>query len=153
MKNYFSTKELVPRQLYALIGEQSRKLIDNRIVGTMNVLREWSGHPITINSEAAGRNESGFRTSDCKHYSPTSMHSVGKAIDSVSRHNTPKQFHLEILNNPRKYPHVSFIELDVSWLHIDCRDRTTDEHVRLWSPTRGFVSVPDYLKELEKEGV
>lgn len=151
MQNFFSTKELVPPKVYELLGEISRKLMNPKIVDMQNLLRAWAGSPMFVNSPAMNRTESGLRTPDCKNYSPTSQHSDGNAIDSVCLKKTPKEFHLHILENLDKYPHITFIEIDVTWLHIDCRVNSDGARIKLWSPKRGFVSVSDYIKELKGE--
>lgn len=146
--NYFNTDELVPPEVYALLGEHSRKLIDPRIVDMLNKLREWANCPIYVNNAARGRSESGLRIPTSKYYSPTSQHSVGKALDSVCDQISAKEFHKEILKNLDMYPDIRFIEIDVNWLHIDCRDNPDDTRMKLWSPTRGYVAIATYLHEI-----
>ncbi len=147
MRNYFTTKELVPPEVFKQRGESARQLMDSRIIDSMNQLRDWIGKPMIVNSEKLGRVASGLRVPSSPHYSPTSQHSKGKAIDSICHGVAPQVFHKEILENPGKYPHIRFIEIDVGWLHIDCRGNEGDE-CRVWSPKRGFVPVVDYLKEI-----
>jgi len=60
----------------------------------------------------------------------------------------PVEFHRQILKNLDKYIHIRFIEIDITWLHIDCRDNLGGERIKLWSPVRGFVSLDAYLKEI-----
>jgi hypothetical protein len=47
-----------------------------------------------------------------------------------------------ILGNRKLFPGITFLEVDISWLHIDCRN----DDFTLWSPKRGFVSIENYLK-------
>lgn len=145
MKNYFLTKELVPKHVYAERGEKARELMDERIIGMMNLLRDWGGKPMTVNG--SGRNWSGYRTKECPEYSLYSQHNFGRAVDSVCSIK-PIEFHRQILKNLDKYIHVRFIEIDISWLHIDCRDNLDGDRVKLWSPVRGFVSLDAYIKEI-----
>lgn len=145
MKNYFTTKELVPEHIFKARGESARELMDNRIIEMMNKLREWCGVPMTVNGK--GRNWSGYRTKECPEWTAYSQHNFGRAIDSVCSIE-PKKFHKEILQNLVNYPYIRFIEIDITWLHIDCRDNLGGDRVLLWSPKRGFVPIDKYLKEI-----
>ena len=149
--NYFRAYELVDRKTYEERGEASIELIDKGILHDLNLLRAWAGKPMTVNNWYLGgkRQCSGFRTQESKYYRPFSQHSFGRAIDAISRHHKPQDFHKEIILNKEKYKNISFIEIDISWLHIDSRINKCGSELVLWSPLRGYVNVDSYKKELE----
>jgi hypothetical protein len=80
---------------------------------------------MVINSYKWGgdRGWSGLRTKNSKYYSPTSQHSLGKAIDAVFSKYDVEEVRQYILDNQEEFPHIGGVELGVSWLHIDTRPR------------------------------
>lgn len=147
LPNYFTTQELVPKQIYQLRGEKARELLDPLIIKAMNLLRHISKCPMVVNTPDGKRDSSGLRIPTSQHYRTTSMHTVGKAIDSISTQ-PPSFFHKIILENPDLFEMIGFIEIDISWLHIDSRINSDGQPLKLWSPKRGFVSIADYKKEI-----
>ena len=150
----FQLWELVPKEIYDRRGAQAIECMDLRIVAAVDDLRdnlrkEGYDNGFIINSWKSGgaKTQSGLRVYGQKEYSNTSQHSFGRAVDFTTK--TPiKAIHKHILTNLDKYPHIRFIEVDISWCHVDCRDNFDDARIKLWSPKRGFVSVEQYLKEL-----
>lgn len=155
--SHFKTAELVPKEVYALLGENARNLINPAVIAEADKLREWGGEALTVNTPDGKFDASGLRTHKSSHYSPRSQHSGNNggsnqcnALDLKPKSGDVKKYHLEILENPSKYPNINFIEIDVGWLHIDSRPRATHE-VQLWSPSRGFVKMRVYMQELRGE--
>lgn len=154
--NHFSVQEFVPKAIYLRRGEKAIEMMDRRIVISIESVRSnmidiGYNYPITINNWLWGgpRQYSGLRTPESPDYSETSQHPTGRAVDGVTE--TPiKVIHKHILENPKLYPHIRFIEIDIGWLHIDCRDNASGDQVVCWSPKRDFVSAETYLKELQK---
>lgn len=107
---------------------------------------------------ANGRDQSGLRVKGQSHFKATSQHagnhdnkwdgSKCTASDTVGKWD-PRVLHAMILKQPEKYHAIKFIEIDISWLHIDVRDKP---ELSLWSPKRGFVSKDDYIQELKEAG-
>jgi hypothetical protein len=147
---YFKVKELVPKAVYAERGEAAIELMDARILKALDDLRAATKAPMTVND--ATHQFRGLRTPDCKEFSPYSQHTFGRAVDAVSVLK-PEAYHKEILVNPDKYPGVTFIEIDITWLHIDCRDNADGSGIKCWSPARGFVDPKVYLREIVKRGL
>lgn len=149
----FIVKEFVPEAIYKNRGESAIELMDNRIVNAVDLLREnlrVLGHDngFTVNNWHLGgdRQYCGLRTPESRDYSPTSQHTFGRAIDVVTK--TPlKVIHRHIIENPYIYSGIKFIEIDIGWLHIDCRKNADGSELKLWSPKRGFVSVEQYRAE------
>lgn len=160
MKNYFETWELVPWEVWRLLGENARNLVSGRIILAANKLREALGLPMVCNTKGkGGRDASGLRTVDSQHYKKGSQHSGNHngsidgnqctALDFACKCD-PRSYHAEILKNPDKYHMIRFVEIDISWLHIDARNDRAN--FALWSPTRGFVSTEQYIRELKENG-
>ena len=150
----FQLWELVPKEIYDRRGAQAIECMDLRIVCAVDDLRdnlrkEGYDNGFVVNNwkSGGGKTQSGLRVPGQQEYSNTSQHSFGRAADFTTK--TPiKAIHKHILTNLDKYPHIRFIEVDISWCHVDCRDNFDDARIKLWSPKRGFVSVEQYLKEL-----
>ena len=145
---YFSVKELVPKEVYRVRGESAIELMDKRIIDMMELLRDWCGKPMIVNDN--NRNWSGYRTKECPQYTPYSQHNFGRAIDSICEIK-PIEFHKQILMNLNLYKHIRFLEADINWLHIDCRDNRDNDRIKIWSPTRGFLNIDNYLSEISPQ--
>ena len=122
---YFAIHELVPKDVYEKYGETSWKLMDDRILITIDKLRYRYGK-MTINNYYWGgdRQWSGLRTPDSPYYSFTSQHSYGRAVDIIFKEVSTEEVRNDLLNNPNEdtFKLITAVELDVSWLHIDVRN-------------------------------
>ena len=108
-------------------------MIDDRILIAADHLRGAFGRT-TINDWYWGkdRKESGLRVPGDKHYKPYSQHSFGRAIDCIFNDVTAEEARQYILLHPVQFPYVNFIEDEVNWLHVDCRNC---ERISVWSPS------------------
>jgi len=129
---YFTARECFPIPALA-----DWRRFDDRILKTADLLREDFG-PMTGN-EGILKN-CGLRT-DEKYRG--SQHFYGRALDLHPKRTTAEKIRVEIIKNPGRYPHITFLEIDVSWLHIDCRN---GDRLLLWSPKRGFVARETYIE-------
>jgi len=124
---HFKIEELVSKEVFDLIKEDVLwKLFDEKLLQTIDALKEkFPEGSMTINNWLwdGDRNQSGLRTKDSKYYSPTSQHSIGKAIDCVFSEYETDSVRQYIINNPDEFPYIKGIELDVNWLHVDVRSR------------------------------
>ena len=123
---HFRIEELVPKEVFDLIKEDVLwELFDERLLETIDTLKEkFPEGSMTINNWLWGgnRDQSGLRTKNSKFYSPTSQHSIGKAIDCVFSDYKTEEVRQYVINNPKKFPYIKGIEKDVSWCHFDVRD-------------------------------
>jgi len=123
--NKFKIHELVPLRLFNTIHPDVLwDMLDDRLIETIDKLKEIFPHgSMTINNYMWGgdRGWSGLRTKDSSYYSPTSQHSLGKAVDIIFSEYTTEEVRQYILNNSDLFPHITRIEEDVSWLHIDLK--------------------------------
>lgn len=126
---HFGIKELVPKQVFADRGEKAWQLLDDRILLTIDMLREKYGS-ITINDwswKKDGEKFSqwrGLRTADSPYYSKYSQHSFGNAVDLIFKHVTAEQVRQDILANPvdPAFVYINSFEEGTSWVHLDCRN-------------------------------
>ncbi len=123
--NYFSVHEVVPPRVFEERGGEAWELLDERLLITLDRLRERFG-PMTVNNYYWGerREWSGLRTKDSPYYSQFSQHSFGRAADCLFKNRTAEEVREIILSNPldTEFELIGSIELDVSWLHFDVRN-------------------------------
>ena len=137
---HFRAEELVPPSIYHRRGAAALELIDVRVLVTLDQLRDKFG-PCTVNNWSFGGpfTQRGLRTSASEHYSPTSQHTFGRAMDCSFRNATAAEVRAYVLEHPSRFPHITFIEDDVSWFHFDCRN---GPRITVWSPItkRSYLS-------------
>lgn len=105
--------------------------MDERLLQLLDTLRELLDSPMTINSWQWGGNRewSGLRAPDSPHYSNTSQHSYGRAVDFLVKGMTADEVRAKIIawmgdGTIQDLCGVESItlELGVSWVHIDVRN-------------------------------
>jgi hypothetical protein len=124
--NSFIVQELVPPDVYKMMGERSWEVLNPMALMTLQAVRDAFG-PITVNNWHAGGQykESGFRAPWSKTGAKLSQHRFGGAFDCKSSKVTPREMHDYILVNRPKFPYLTVIEntdATPTWLHIDCRN-------------------------------
>ena len=133
---YFELKECFPPDF-----PMHWRYFDDRILKSADTLREVFG-PLWCNGH--GLTQCGFRTEGSK----TSQHRFGRALDLHSSTHSPESIRKYIIRHPGKFLYIKFLEIDISWCHIDVRNSL---ELKLWSPKRGFVSIEQYLKDGDLE--
>lgn len=122
---YFNIKELVSEGTYKRRGEKAWQLLDDRMLQTIDLLREKYGS-VTINDWSWGGNNHwrGLRTSDSPYYSTYSQHSFGRAADLIFKDVTAEAVRVDILANPNDaaFQFINSLEENTSWLHFDVRN-------------------------------
>ena len=120
---HFIIQELVPREVYEERGTKAWELIDNRLLITLDQLRDEYG-PIIVNNWHTGgdREWSGLRTPDSPYYRPYSQHTFGRAADCLFDKVTVERVRRDILNDKDMFPCITSVELNTSWLHFDVRN-------------------------------
>ena len=117
LTKHFDKEELLPK------GFEDSSVLDSNLLLMIDEIRELLGVPCAINAD--GRNWCGYRTKECPIGAPHSQHKLGKAADlhpqGMSAEVARQKVKEAIDNGKLKY--IGGIELDVSWLHVDCRDR------------------------------
>ena len=122
---HFVIEELVPPKVFKDRGQKAWQLLDDRMLMTLDRLREKYGSMTVNNWKWGGDREwSGLRTADSPYYSKYSQHSFGRAADVIFKHDTAEKVRQDILAKPDEFAfeYINSIELGVSWLHFDCRN-------------------------------
>ena len=132
---HFTAKELVPRSFYEKWGELSLQWMDAGLLHDLDIIREELGVPLLVNG--GNYNWSGLRDSGFSGYSPTSAHTLGKAVDfkliawlkgdySISFDfvtNTIKR-----LKQEGKLKYITRLEVDTyTWVHVDTLNREPND--------------------------
>jgi hypothetical protein len=141
---YFKLQEFFPKDFFKKyhekLGNVMWALIDNRILWTADVLRDRYG-PMIVNDwlwrvDKHANNYRGFRPRDCKIGAMFSMHRFGRALDCKFRHVDVEEVRRDIKDNDSyTFKHITTIEINVTWLHFDCRNHDKKRHgVKLIKP-------------------
>lgn len=122
---WFKAYELVPQFLYKSYGESSLRFLDERILKTIDRLREQYGVMVCNDWKWGGRFDSrGYRPPNDPDGSRLSAHKRSCAVDIMPRETFSSMIRHDIKQN--KYPHVfefiTLIEDNVNWLHISCEN-------------------------------
>lgn len=146
---HFKIYELVPPSLYNKFGEKCWQLFDERLLMTLDAMRERFGS-CTINdwkwggifSHSGLRDETFYGTVE-KYLTSRSQHKYGRAADCKFKDYTAQEVRAIILQEKEKFPYISFIETGplkggkpMTWVHIDVRN----SDLTLWSPVEGVLS-------------
>ena len=126
---YFVIQELVPPAIYEAYGDKAWQFLDERLLVTLDALRTALG-PMIINTwhsekmtKAYGsRTESGLRSFDTRTGAKYSQHKFGRAADIIFTKMQARAVREYILAHKDKFPYITAMEDDVSWVHIDVRN-------------------------------
>ncbi len=137
VSKYFKIQELVPKELFDLVhNDVLWGVFDDKLILSIDELKKtFNSGTMYINNWfwGLGRSQSGLRTKGSTHYSPTSQHSIGKAIDCVFSDYDREDIRTFIKNNPDKFPYIRRLEGGVSWLHVDVKETGRDTIVEFYS--------------------
>jgi len=124
----FKAYEFVDRNTYNKFGEDSLKVIDIRMLITMDRIRNYFGKPIIINNWKSGGNRewSGLRIYGTPYFSTYSQHSFGRAIDFIINGIDAQEVRNVIKKSSMitTFEYITSIEdfVGMNWIHIDCRN-------------------------------
>jgi len=135
----FTLEELLPEYEFNLYGEYGWLRFDERLLITIQQLRNRFGPAIINNWHNGGeRKLSGYRPLKCNIGADKSYHKQGKAADMIFYDHAADYIRSYIKSQQYEFPHITFIEDDVNWLHVDVRltERSTDptKPIIFWSP-------------------
>ena len=124
----FSAQEILPKHWWLTHGPSGLRVMDKRIIDANQAVRDRQGKGRKVNDWASGgnRNQSGLRVPGMSHYNLLSMHSWGKALDSISNTIPHEELWEDIITNPDDFWEMGFtciesINRAPTWLHGDCR--------------------------------
>ena len=121
---YFKLYELLPKEIY----KEDINLwfiFDYRLLWTIDRLRIKWGKLIANTWKWGGQNQyRGYRPFDCNIGAKLSQHKFGRAIDLIPIEASVDEIRADIIDKKfdPDYQHITCIEEDISWLHIDCRN-------------------------------
>jgi hypothetical protein len=132
---HFHPEEVLPKSWLDDYGGNALLAMDERILMSIDAIREYFAVPVVINNWAAGGSYMyrGLRTQNCQQYTPNSQHSFGRAIDFDVMGETANYVRGIILSNRARWPLITAVELNVDWIHIDSRDGTGNSDIILFS--------------------
>lgn len=132
IKDYFNIKELVCSHVYSQFHEQSWQFLDNRLLDTLQVIRENLNKPMIINTWGLGGkfSQRGLRCNICdlvksktlKNKIYLSAHIQGEAVDFDVKGMTAEEVRQWIDRNKILLPHPIRLESGVNWVHLDVRN-------------------------------
>ncbi len=125
----FKIQELVSRRVYNKYGERAWQFIDEKLIITLDELREHFNKPITVNNWLWNGNleQRGLRANKDdivvkkKDYY-LSQHCLGKAVDFNVKGMTSQEVYNEIVKNKDKFKYLKRLENikdTPTWVHID----------------------------------
>jgi hypothetical protein len=121
---HFVLQELVPKEVFDVLGEKAWILLDGRILWTLDALRDKIGVALTVNDWSSGGNfqQRGFRTVaiDARY----SQHMRGAAADFDIQGIAADDFRQRVRGGHfgKELKYITRIEDNVNWIHIDTAD-------------------------------
>ena len=137
---HFTAQELVPQAIYDHYGDDSFMFIDNKILITLDLIREYFKSPVIVNNWHKGGNLENrcFRSWDTRVGARLSQHKLGKAVDFNVVGLTADEIRKEIIENQDNifFESIMRMELGTSWVHIDIKpiDSSYQKRIYLFSP-------------------
>ena len=129
---YFQLYELLPPEVFTIEDMTAKEkymqkgwyLLDNKLLETIDVIREMIGKPLICNTwyQDGNRKYCGYRTVGCTTGAAKSQHKLGKAADLICPYMSAEEMRQTIKANADKLPYPIRIEDGVNWLHIDVKD-------------------------------
>lgn len=128
---YFSIQELVDEEVYNLLEDDAYKLFDDRLIETIDSVRDILDVPLICNNWHWGgsRDLCGYRSKKCTIGAPKSFHKRGMAVDLISSQMSAKDMRNKLEKYQDTLPYPIRIEKwddngEISWLHIDVSENT-----------------------------
>jgi len=123
---YFKIYELIDPELYRIYGEKAWRFFDPRILYSIDQIRKFFKRKVTINNWYWNGNFQwrGLRTFHYKLFYFSSMHNFGRGLDFDVEGYTAEQVRriLRANQNRKEFRYISYVEDNVNWVHIDCRN-------------------------------
>lgn len=125
LTKYFKAEELLPK------GVTDTSKLKPALLRLIDEVREILGVPCTINNYHKGgtRQWCGLRTPECTVGAPLSQHRLGNAADlhPVGLSAEDARAKIKEAVAAGKLKDLGGVELDVSWVHVDCRPRVNNK--------------------------
>lgn len=129
VSEHFDLREFVDPITYAQKSSAAIDLIDRKLIGIAEFIRNKIGQPVTINNWHNGGQfkESGLRNKNTSTGAKLSQHKLGKAIDTkVNGYDGQKWYDFVKENAKELYDlgvrRIEDKSLATTWLHIDTKE-------------------------------
>ena len=122
---YFKIEELVSQDVCEPFNANQWFMFDERILITADNLRLLYGRMLCNTWMWGGDSQfRGLRGLACSVGSQNSQHKLGRALDLIPLDTPVDQIRDDIIADPTReeFKFITAIEMDVSWLHVDCRN-------------------------------
>lgn len=120
---YFKSYELLPPDIYENVGDNGLYLIDDRILYTLDAVREFFNSTVTVNNwKHKGKfSQRGYRNI-INPKTPNTAHRFGRAVDFEISGITSQQFRDQVVSGTlnKILIYITRIEDGVDWNHVDC---------------------------------
>lgn len=121
---YFKAYELLPPDMFQKYGDDGLYFMDDRILWTLDSLREHAGKAITVNNWKQGGqfSQRGYRN-DASTGAPFSAHRFGRAVDFDIAGMSAQKFRNHVKSDGMftgALDYITRIEDLTNWNHIDC---------------------------------
>jgi hypothetical protein len=140
---YFELKELVCKDVYNTYKDIAWQFFDQKLLLTIDRIREKIGKPIFVNSWDSGGDfdERGFRCLKCglvksaiaEQRMYVSPHMTGQGVDFDVQGLLAEEVRQWIVKNANLWPYPLRLEAGVNWIHLDLRD-TNNGKVFIFNP-------------------
>ena len=119
---HFQDCEFLPKSWMDTYGPAAMLAMDERILISIDAIREYFAVPVIVNNWAKGGAFSfrGLRTPGCLQYKPDSQHSFGRAIDFDVQGLSAEYVRGIILKEQARWPLITRMEIGTAWVHVDC---------------------------------
>lgn len=135
MLSYFKIEELVSPEIYEILGDASWRLIPQKVLSSLNSLREAFGSPLLVNNWKTGGmyRYSGIRPLGCSEGAKMSVHKLVHPTKTCFDVKTPQLNRLVelVMKDYAKYG-ISRIEnpdITKTWLHLEFSTEKVDRLV------------------------
>lgn len=124
----FSVEELVPPEVYDLVGDIAVRMFNPAALLVLQQLRKDYGVTYVNSWDSGGPHKyRGLRPINCTVGAAKSRHKAGDGFDCTFRDHDTEKVRLEIIAKAKSdhpvYGLIGAIELGVAWFHFDCRPR------------------------------
>lgn len=135
--DYFEPYELIPSRVYKNNIAMNVSLVklwgmfDDRLLKTLHNIRKRYGKMVMNTWYWGGKSENrGWRPWNSLVGATFSQHKFGRAGDMVPTETTAEEIRQDILHDPDHpdFKYITCIEMEVDWLHIDCRNHDKNKH-------------------------
>lgn len=135
---HFILQELVPKLSYDTWGDKCWEFLDPQALRMIDGIWLYFGVSIYINNWywGGGSHHRGLRPPYVKGFANHSPHRFGKGFDLTLKGFKSDDVREEIVANKDSslLKYINRMEVNISWLHIDCNNIPENERIKLFEP-------------------